>query len=854
MPSALVRLLLVGFFIIGQTGCILKTRIYSLNNPQGISETPSTSIMPSVELSLSSSTVSESVGQVIVTLTLSRAASSAVEVPFVITGTAVGAGIDYTFTSTTSILIPVGETSVTTNINVVDDVTVETDESIIFSMGTLTNAVAGAVSVQTLTITDNDVLGLTVASVYPANGSNWNDYIKYANVPNSDQYTQADVACDGTETSYLEQVDGCIHGGEKKKVVVTGVTSCANLTITDALGVFDWQCTISVGTATFFSIGLKPTKGLGDLVNATSWKNNSVNVLLSGNSVGTSVSSPWWTNPVVPLPANPSIADEPLVLDSVDDDGVGTGIDEAYLASTVFTLAATQATSGYIINADKYSVVTLGGSSLEFNGHMVYGCDYNTGEKSMGGNTTVMCVGGQKFVWIEGAYLGKGDLSTHNAVQVIQTNFSRVHNLTAAKAFYEPLWINLSNKNMFKNMKISQSKGYSIMWLDESKINSFYNVQLTENASVPNAGGSGLDINNNSNFNIFYNFNISNNTGHGLHVMGGHSNIFTKFIISSVQEKGVEAVGSSSNSSRMTYHHFTIANTDRTGMHFEGYSNLADDGTVNQVLITNQNTYGGIFLLSVHRFIVSQVLTAHSSDPGLNFSSTNDSKITNNILIGNTSGCSQGFGTNPGVTNACANQGLSDANIIVDDTAINLTNSFVGKVSSDSNTYDTAGLANYNTILDFLTFDNFFRGWGVDGGSAFPDVSQRGVCNGTTSCRIWDWRLRSTDTVARNKSNDGVNANALFIANSTCPAAVHGNKAITDQQTVPHTFLINAVEIVEDGIGNDNGLCENNEACIYSPNFGAYQGSGNYLTNGTCSFVNGTVTGVTMYAYPTNGE
>ena len=69
----------------------------------------------------------------------------------------------------------------------------------------------------------------------------------------------------------------------------------------------------------------------------------------------------------------------------------------------------------------------------------------------------------------------------------------------------------------------------------------------------------------------------------------------------------------------------------------------------------------------------------------------------------------------------------------------------------------------------------------------------------------------------------------------------------------PNTFLVNATEVFDDAIGDDDGLCESLEACIYSPNFGSYQGEGDYLSQ-TCIFSNGTVSGVTMYAYPSNGS
>jgi hypothetical protein len=74
----------------------------------------------------------------------------------------------------------------------------------------------------------------------------------------------------------------------------------------------------------------------------------------------------------------------------------------------------------------------------------------------------------------------------------------------------------------------------------------------------------------------------------------------------------------------------------------------------------------------------------------------------------------------------------------------------------------------------------------------------------------------------------------------------------SDQQTPPNTFLINAVEIVDDGIGDDDGLCESTERCIYSPHpLGAYQGEGQ-LSARPCVFQNapsGGVSNVILYGY-----
>ena len=44
--------------------------------------------------------------------------------------------------------------------------------------------------------------------------------------------------------------------------------------------------------------------------------------------------------------------------------------------------------------------------------------------------------------------------------------------------------------------------------------------------------------------------------------------------------------------------------------------------------------------------------------------------------------------------------------------------------------------------------------------------------------------------------------------------------------TLQISYLENTYEIMGDEKGNDNNLCETGEACIYTPNVGSYQGHG----------------------------
>ena len=112
-----------------------------------------------------------------------------------------------------------------------------------------------------------------------------------------------------------------------------------------------------------------------------------------------------------------------------------------------------------------------------------------------------------------------------------------------------------------------------------------------------------------------------------------------------------------------------------------------------------------------------------------------------------------------------------------------------------------------------------------------------------------DLSLKSGDTVLLGKSNDLTTANTTFVAGQTCPALATMTASDFDQSK---TWLRNAVELVGDELGNDDGLCESGEACLYTPNLGRYQGHGTLVS---CNYIAGSspVTGVTLYGYTANG-
>jgi hypothetical protein len=196
----------------------------------------------------------------------------------------------------------------------------------------------------------------------------------------------------------------------------------------------------------------------------------------------------------------------------------------------------------------------------------------------------------------------------------------------------------------------------------------------------------------------------------------------------------------------------------------------------------------------------------------------------------------------------------------------NLLDSFYGEVTEDSYNQTATLVEEQTNITDWTSFENVFRMWGLAGATTnHLQVDQRGICTGAgIDCRVWDWRLvaGATDNILFNRSGNytvGDQVNEVFVGDgiTNCPSAVNGDITMVNSFSTPLTYLVNALEISDDEIGNDNTLCETGESCIYSPNIGPYQGEGNYQSNGTCNFVDGVgatpVSSITMYAFPTNG-
>lgn len=750
---------------------------------------------------------------------------------------------------------------------------------------------------------------LSVEPAYATNGADWNDYVLN---DGSSAFASSGGACTGSELGNPL----CLHAGELRKVVVSGVSSCAGLALSDSLGAFDWTCRDGSGTATFFSSGLKSTKGLKDLLNPTSWKSNSVTLAGSGNNM--SVPASWWGNPVAALPDNS--AGSVIKLDLLDDDGAGP--DQAYGAKTILTLSSSALTRGYNLNADKFGIVIFAGQTLSYNGNAGTNCKYSTGETATPDSICVIAAGDQKHLWIEGQTdaFTSGTRATQSLAfgkSSTGVRFSRIHQYASREGNGDEIALTGATSNLFTQVTL-ESNQIDGLWVDTtSRYNTFSDLttrfQSSKGVYVGTActnnvfdrvrafgnGGPGFIINaGDANNNFIRGLYSVNNGGDGFKAFSDN-NVITGVVLANNggiglnfdaavnnSVSGAIVVGNASHGLNQTniskYNTFTRVLAAHNGL--SGMWNMASSayGIFHHAAFVN-NTNKGLSLSSSSNFSASQLVAAHNGQDGVFLSTSSNNKFTGNLLAGNNtaSACLVSGGTNPGlVTSSCANQGASTANFVA---LGGLAASFVAKITADdsANGSDANGAASYAASLDWSTFENEFRIWGKDG-SAFPASDNRGRCS-TGICRIWDFSLAAGDSLLRGNSGNGATANGGFPASAgdACPAEVDGTQFVESGsytydvayttgfngddvggngdgdcdsgETCLQRYLKNAIETPGDGAGDDDGLCESGETCVYAPNFGAYQGHG---TLSGCAFSQngGAISGVTISGYLTNGR
>jgi parallel beta-helix repeat protein len=420
-------------------------------------------------------------------------------------------------------------------------------------------------------------------------------------------------------------------------------------------------------------------------------------------------------------------------------------------------------------------------------------------------------------LWLEGNI----DASADNyGVYLSGLRFSMLRKLEVDDGLSGGVVLDSGSNNTLMGVTANNTGGTGVTLL-----NSMNNTLKDVTAS--NNSGNGVSLGGSKN--IINSMRANNNGGNGVYLNLASNNTLTD-VTASNNANGVNL----SNSTNNIITSMTASNNSGMGVTLFPASNNTIAG------MTTSNNNLGVYLRTASYNTIADVTSSNNST-GIYLYSSSYNSFTGLLKIGSNSSanCTVSSGTLPGlVTGTCAANGNSTA---TNDNTVTLANSFVGKVTSDdvANASDASGTASFPltpATFDWGHFGNKYRGWGIDGSAFFPNMDQRGrwaAGNG----RIWDWSLLASDVVNRGALSLPTGDNTM-------------THTWSDATTT--TFLRNAVEITADGVGNDNGLCESGENCMFTPNIGSYQGSGNLVSAG--AFTGGTLTGITLMQFAANGE
>lgn len=765
------------------------------------------------------------------------------------------AGTDYTTASGTA-TITAGQSSTSFNISINGDTAIESDESFSIALtGGSGYTTASSILAANGTILDDD--NPVVAPLYVGN-SDWNKYVKN---DGATVYTASNTPCTGSETGNYR---ACIHSGTKRKVVLSGYSSCVNLTVTDFLGVFDWTCDDSSGTATFYSLGLKNGKGLRDLILAANgtWKSNYVTIYQSASPIATSTSTVWWSNPLQDLSSGGY------------NNSSTPSVYNLSTSGTVYYITTDLATYGYQIAADEISIVTLGTAKLtKYGPDTNFNCNISTGGyTSTAGNTVaILCGGNRRFIWIEANMDGVtgATYSAYNGLYAYDWRFSRINNSSVSpthigNSFYA-VTLNNSHSNLVDGLDIySVASGFE---LKNSTYNTIRNVQVSETKST-SANCRAISLDTASDYNKLYDIRVTNQmsttTETNAFVVEGSDNVITRVNISNItgNAAGVAGIYLSATASNNILTQIVSSSTSDTGIKL-----VSADNNIISFYTSANNTWNGIYLdgTGTNGNLFNSIAITNTSDPIQSNSAGTYTSTTansyNNLAISNyvnwaihiqdSISTFSGY-ILAGASPTCAasgsnlNTGCSGSGVTV--VASDIATALKGPATSDTANGTGTGIRTFSTINThalWTFFDSFFRTWGKSG-VGYPATGNQGYCN-SASCQIWDYRV-AISSVLHNRSISGNASNPTFTT-GTCVAGTNGDLTLTANGM---TFMKNAIEIEGDGYGNDNTLCESAERCIYAPNIGAYQGEGDYTAGGSC-ITTGTVVGAKIYQYPTTG-
>jgi Right handed beta helix region len=293
----------------------------------------------------------------------------------------------------------------------------------------------------------------------------------------------------------------------------------------------------------------------------------------------------------------------------------------------------------------------------------------------------------------------------------------------------------------------------------------------------------------------------------GLHVIAGADNRMADVTAAANGNWGVVLRATSGN----VLTGVTAANQVAYGV----WLDQSPGNTLMNVAAVNNGT-AGVYLFASGGALLANVAATDNGFGGLVLSDSSRNDLTGRVVVGgNPWGCLESGGTAPGLeTVTCAGTDGSDPVVTA---GVSVADAFVGRVTGGDavNPDDADGAAPMTRVTEWISFAGAYRHWGREA-TAFPETAAWGRCS-AGDCRIWDWALAPGDTLLRGAlaAPDGTTA----LAHAWSDGAVN-------------VFLPNAVEVVGDGAGDEDLLCEAGETCRSTPNLASDPGAGAFVPLG----------------------
>ena len=704
--------------------------------------------------------------------------------------------------------VPVGNYSLAIQTNPTGQVCTFTSNSAFTISGNTSDANISSLNISCTTLAN-------VAAVYPTNGANWNSYIAYPNNPVltngvETPFGQTDTACSPSAT-----FRSCIHGGVLRQVQMNFLSSCNGITAYDydasnnLVNALQWMCmTDGGGNIWIRSSGLRDDKGLRDLVDFTAiaWKSMKLRIFRNGVQFLETNPNQWWTNPVVNQTTCPTAPATGTVL-----------LAEGFSCAATISLV----NNNISIVSKPNTKITYTAGSAAFNGGNYNWLEINF--ESTGSCTAAVAPGTVGFWHVRNSsFINMGTFPAFNLPT--NTNNLRIHG-------------NIISGNGGFNFGISSAGTIRSIIVTNNRI-------INSGSAATN---NGISLNNStSRYNTFIGNiigGISGTTanGYGSHVVNSHIANQYIFGINGTTTNGIDNGTTQGNS---VFQNLNIMNPVGTGLIFRNG--------------INENR------------IINSAFAGMSTAVNINITGTSGNTFLGRLLT--TTSC-----TTPGsqLTATCA-ASTPSTHTLVSITGP-FTSDFVGVVPSDSrNANATNTTTQASLITDWFNFENNMRAYVLNPTPLFPDFGNMGNCTGSSNCRIVDLSLSASGTRFRNV-NPCPNGSTTFQAyyfdfsftnNATCISVGLRGLGNYASNGCTLTALQHAVELLDDGIGNDNGFCESNEHCLYTPNIHAYQGhstttfgnlvSASLATASTlsCSDIGngGTVQNISLWKFDTNGR